>query len=73
MGLTISDPWDLESHVYSPEVMADLFLAEEWEQLGYWMCVTWIRWLLDDSGITEEDVMSSLFHRRPSTTRKLKE
>ena len=35
MGLTISDPRDLESHVHSPEVMTDLLLAEEREELEY--------------------------------------
>ena len=69
--MIISDPQDLESHVYSPEIMADLLLAEEWEDSEHWMGVSWMRWPLEDSGITEEDVTLPLFHRWPSTTQRL--
>ena len=72
MGLIISDPRDLESHVYSPEIMKDLLLVEEWKELEHWMGVSWMRWPLEDSGMTE-DMTLPLFHRRPSATQQLRE
>jgi hypothetical protein len=71
--LTVSYSWVLEDPVYSPQVMASLLEAQEWERLECWMGVVWMVWPPRTNATIGdlEHVMVSLFHQRPGAVQKL--
>ena len=77
--LVISGLWRVPSgfgHVaYSPQVVASLLEAQEWDRLEYCIGVIWMVWPPEISKAVEdlERVMVLLFRQRPGAAQKLKE
>jgi hypothetical protein len=59
-----------------PHIMTSLEASKEWDKLECWVAVVWMKWPLEESKTTEEDlehVMLSLSHQQPGTIQKLKQ
>lgn len=75
MDLAITETEELKLHTYNPWVTTSLLENEEWDKLGFWMAITWIVWLPEDSEIMKDlkSATISLFYHQPDSIQKLRQ